>query len=60
MDTLPTIIQRENTLKKFTVPEIKKNLVGSSNHLNDELCPDTEYDENDGKKAFRCLQCKLF
>ena len=29
-------------------------------NVNDEVCPDFEYEENDGKKAFRCLQCKLF
>ena len=28
--------------------------------VNDELCPDTEYEENDGKTSFRCLQCKMF
>ena len=27
--------------------------------VNDELCPDIEYGENDGKAAFKCLECKL-
>ena len=28
-------------------------------NVNDELCPDIEYGENDGKTAFKCLECKL-
>ena len=27
--------------------------------VNDELCPDNEYGENDGKSAFKCSECKL-
>ena len=27
--------------------------------VNDELCPDSEFEETDGKTAFRCLQCKI-
>ena len=28
-------------------------------NVNDELCPDIEYGENDGKTAFKCIECKL-
>ena len=28
--------------------------------INDELCIDEEFIENDGKTAFKCLQCKMF